>query len=82
MRTTPLRRTTLHFMQIFFTDALTFIHSPYRFLPSINRWFTRNASANSEASFKTELILLDKLFCRGTNHKGTTQRLLYLLEEF
>ena len=29
MRTTPLRRTTLHFMQIFFTDALTFICSPH-----------------------------------------------------
>src|SRR5262245_6993544 len=28
MRTTPLRRTTLHLRQIFFTEAITFIRAP------------------------------------------------------
>ncbi len=36
MRTTPLRRTTLHLVQIFLTDALTFMMTP-NFINSILR---------------------------------------------
>ena len=41
IRTTPLRRTTLHLRQIFFTEAMTFMCAPY-FARNVIRPFVRS----------------------------------------